>query len=215
MNIQVRKGRVSDAPFLGKAILIAGRAHVARGIWEIVLDEPEELCVRFLQHLTVTAVPHLFHYTCSFIAEQDNRIPVGSLGGYDPQKLGYRALQAGLPEVYTKLQLPPEAFHGANERAAKILACLPKEVENGWVIDSVATLPGYRRQGIAELLLHRVLAEGRDLGYPLAQVNMYIGNKPALRLYQKLGFEVIEETRDTYFEKMLGSPGMLSLARKL
>jgi ribosomal protein S18 acetylase RimI-like enzyme len=44
---------------------------------------------------------------------------------------------------------------------------------------------------------------------------MYIGNEPALNLYKKMGFEVIEEKRDEYFERTIGSPGMLSLARTL
>ncbi len=215
MNILVRKGRSADAAFLARSILIAGRAHVAKGIWEVVLDAPEEECILFLTHLAVTDTPHLFHYSCSFIAETVSGMPVGSLGGYDPQKLGYKALQDALPGVYRKLGLPPEAFRAAGERADKILACLPKEIANAWVIDSVATMPGYRAMGVAEGLLHRVLAEGRNLGYRIAQVNMYIGNEPALRLYEKLGFAINEEKRDAYFEKMIGSPGMLSLVRKL
>jgi len=215
MNLGIRKCTAEDAAFLARSILIAGRAHVSKGIWEIVLGSPEEECLRFLEQVSVTKIPHLFHYTCFFIAEKDANIPVAGLGGYDPKKMGYQALQLALPEVYKTLDLPQQAFRGANERAAEILACLPKEVENAWVIDSVATLPEYRGRGAAERLLRTVLDEGRRLGHPMAQVNMYIGNQPALRLYQKLGFAIIEETRDTYFEESLGSPGMLSLVRKL
>ena len=215
MNLEIRKCCPEDAPFLARAILIAGRAHVGKGIWEIVLDTTENECRRFLEHLAATEIPHLFHYSCSFIAETDTGIPVGSLGGYDPKKLGYQALQKALPDVYRKLNLPKTAFQDANQRAAKILSCLPKEVNNAWVIDSVATMPEYRGMGVAERLLQVVLSEGKNQGYSLAQVNMYIGNEPALRLYQKLGFAIMEETRDAYFEKSIGSPGMLSLSRKL
>ena len=215
MNIQIRKCRAGDAHFLARAILLAGRAHVSKGIWEIVLDIPEEECLRFLEHVAATEIPHLFHYSVSFIAETDDLLPVGSLGGYDPQKTGYQALQRAFPEVYKKLHLSQETFQGANERADKILACLPKEADNAWVVDSVATLPEYRGRGVAEFLLQAVLEEGKNLGYKVAQVNMYIGNEPALRLYQKLGFSIIDETRDVYFEKMIGSPGMLSLSKKI
>lgn len=215
MNITIRKCRPEDAPFLAKAILLAGRAHVARGIWEIVLDASEEECLQFLALTTATVVPHLFQYSCSFIAETDGNIPVGSLGGYDPEKMGYRALQQALPEVYRKLCIPRETFLDTDQRAAEILACLPQETQNAWVIDSVATMPDYRGRGVAERLLHTVLNEGKKLGYPVAQVNMYIGNEPALRLYKKLGFVIKEETRDSHFEKMIGSPGMISLVRKL
>ena len=215
MNVEIRKCRAGDAAFLAKSILMAGRAHVSKGIWEAVLDTQEEECLLFLEHVVVTEIPHLFHFSCSSIAEKNGTIPLGSLGGYNPRKMGYEALQRALPEVYRKSQLPMQAFEDANKRAAKILACLPGEIDNAWVVDSVATIPEYRGRGVAELLLHSVLAEGKKLGYSLAQVNMYIGNEPALHLYQKLGFAIMEETRDTYFEKIIGSPGMLSLTMKL
>jgi ribosomal protein S18 acetylase RimI-like enzyme len=215
MNILIRKCRAGDAAFLAQSILVAGRAHVNKGIWEIVLDTSEKACLRFLEQLVVTEVPHLFHYSCSFIAEDDSANPLGSLGGYDPKKRGYETLQQAFPEVYKKLHLSQEAFHGANERASKILACLPQGIENAWVIDSVATMPEHRGRGVAERLLQAVMAEGKKFGYPMVQVNMYIGNESALRLYQKLGFTITEEILDPYFESKVGSPGILSLARKL
>ena len=149
------------------------------------------------------------------LAETAESIPIGSLGGYDPQKSGYLALQKALPEVYKKLDLPEHTFQEANDRASKILACLPKELDNAWVIDSVATMPEYRGRGIAERLLKAIITEGRKNGYSTAQINMYAGNEPALRLYKKLGFEVIEETQDKYFEEKIRSSGMLSLSRKI
>jgi ribosomal protein S18 acetylase RimI-like enzyme len=137
------------------------------------------------------------------------------LGGYDSKQLGYQALQLALGEVVKKLNLTPQAFQEAEKRSSKMLVCLPKEIDGAWVIDSVATLPEYRKRGIAEKLLEYVLHEGKERGYNMAQINMYIGNEPALNLYKKMGFEVIEEKRDEYFERTIGSPGMLSLARTL
>jgi ribosomal protein S18 acetylase RimI-like enzyme len=215
VDIRIRKCRPDDAAFLARSILIAGRAHVSKGIWEVVLNTTEEECLRFLEHIIVTEVPHLFHYSCSLLAETTESIPVGSLGGYDPQKSGYFALQQALPEVYKKLDLPEHTFQEASDRASKILSCLPKEIDKAWVIDSVATMPEYRGRGIAERLLQAILDEGRKQGYSLAQINMYAGNEPALRLYKKLGFEVIEETQDKYFEKEICSSGMISLIKKI
>jgi ribosomal protein S18 acetylase RimI-like enzyme len=213
--IRTRHAKPDDASFLAKAAIIAGRAHVNKGIWEVILGGTEEECLDFLEHVSVTTIPHLFHYSCYFIAEYANAGPVGSLGGYDPKKLGYQALQRAIPEVIAKLNLPPQTSQGAEERSSNILVCLPQEIEGAWVIDSVATLPQYRRNGIAEKLLEHVLHEGKERGYHEAQINMYIGNEPALNLYKKMGFEVIEEKREEYFERTIGSPGMLSLARTL
>ncbi len=215
MDIQIRKCWAEDAPFLARSILIAGRAHVSRGIWEVVLNLSEKECLQFLELIVVSQTAHLFHYKSHFIAETIDNTPVGSLGGYDPKKSGYQALQLALPEVYKKLHLPEQSFQEANERAAKVLACLPEDIDNAWVIDSVATVPEYRDRRVAERLLLSVMGEGRKQGYSLAQIVMYAGNEPALRLYKKMGFTVIEETRDNFFEEQIGSPGMLSLCRKL
>jgi ribosomal protein S18 acetylase RimI-like enzyme len=214
-TIRIRHAHPDDASFLATAAIIAGRAHVTKGIWEVILGGTEEECLDFLEHISITIIPHLFHYSCYFIAEHPEDGPVGSLGGYDPKTLGYHALQLALHEVITKLNLPPQAFQGAEERSSKMLVCLPKEIEGAWVIDSVATLPQYRKKSIAETLLEHVLQEGKERGYHVAQINMYIGNKPALNLYKKMGFEVIEEKREEYFEDTIGSPGMVSLARTL
>jgi ribosomal protein S18 acetylase RimI-like enzyme len=214
-TIRIRHAYPDDASFLAKSALIAGRAHVNKGIWEVILGGTEEACLDFLHHISVTTVPHLFHYSCYFIAEYAGNGPVGSLGGYDPKQLGYEALQPAIYEVVTKLNLPARAIREAEERSTKILVCLPKEIEGAWVIDSVATLPEYRKRGVAEKLMEHVLYEGKERGYDVAQINMYIGNAPALNLYKKMGFKVIEEKREAYFERTIGSPGMLSLARTL
>lgn len=212
--MKIRDARAEDASFLAKAILIAGRAHLTKGIWEVVLGGTEEESLEFLHHISITRIPHLFHYSHYLVAEEGLN-PVGSLGGYDPRTSGYHALQQAITEVAGKLELPAQGTNASETRASKILACLPKEIDGAWVIDSVATLPGHRGKGVAGELLSRILARGKKQGYSKAQVNMYIGNEPALDLYRRFGFEIIEEKRDEYFEERIGSPGMLSLARDL
>jgi hypothetical protein len=106
MNIHIRDARREDAPFLARSILIAGRAHVKKGIWEVILGLSEEQCLQFLQNIAITGPPHLFHYSCYYIAETAVNTPTGSLGGYDPKLMGYQALQQAIPAVYSKLKLP-------------------------------------------------------------------------------------------------------------
>ena len=213
--MHIRSARLEDARFLAKTILIAGRGHVTKGIWEVILGGTEEENLNFLHHISITQIPHLFHYSCCLMAENDEYIPMGSLGGYDPKIAGYQALRQAIPEVVRKLSLPLQNTNFSEERASKMLVCLPEEIDGAWVIDSVATLPEHRGKSVAEKLLNQILEIGKDQGYLKAQVNMYIGNEPALSLYGKLGFEIVEETRDEYFEQNMGSPGMLSLAKEL
>ena len=93
----------------------------------------------------------------------------------------------------------------------RITACIPPSVEGAWVIDSVATLPAFRRQGIVDRLLDHVLDVGRKKGYRQAQISIYIGNMPAQRAYEKHGFRLVDEWPDPYFEKEIGSPGLARL----
>jgi len=213
MNLKIRLARPEDASFLAWVIITSGRAHVQRGIWEVILGGTEEECLVFLQMLVVTKTPHLFHYSCFLVAEVAGR-PVAALGGYDPRSLGYPALRKAIVEVVHKLGLS-EPDKAAGTRSEKILCCIPEEVEGAWVIDSVATVPKFRRRGIVSKLLEKIVEKGRKKGFRRAQINMYIGNTPAQKAYEKHGFKVVDEKRHPAFEEEIGSPGMVRLLRDL
>jgi len=206
MDVKIRNARPDDASFIAWLILTSGRAHVTRGIWEVIINEAEDRVLSFLELLAVSEVPHLFHHSCFIIAEAD-RIPVSGLGGYDPVVLGYHALLSVVPEVYQKLGMgiPADMTRGALPR---ITSCIPPAPEAAWVIDSVATLPAFRRRGIVDALLDRMLETGREKGYHRAGLSIYIGNIAAQRAYEKHGFTLLDEWRDAYFEREIGSPGM-------
>ena len=212
-NIKIRPARPKDASFLAWVIITSGRAHVQRGIWEVILGGTEEECLAFLQKLVVTKTPHLFHYSCFLVAEVDGH-PVAALGGYDPRSLGYPALRKAVIEVVQKLGMS-EPDKAASARSERVLSCIPEDVGGAWVIDSVATVPEFRRQGIVSRLLEKILAKGRKQGFRRAQINMYIGNTPAQKAYEKHGFKVVDEKRHPAFEEEIGSPGMARLLRDL
>jgi ribosomal protein S18 acetylase RimI-like enzyme len=133
-----------------------------------------------------------------------------ALGGYDPRSLGYPTLRKAIEEIAHKRGssgLDP----GAMKRSKGVLSCIPEDVEGAWVVESVATVPEFRRQGITSKLLEEMLERGRSLGFRRAQINIYIGNMPAQRLYEKYGFQIMDEKRNPDFEKEIGSPGMARL----
>ena len=55
----------------------------------------------------------------------------------------------------------------------------------------ISLLPEYRNQGIGRALLRDLLAESESTNKPVS-LHVLRGN-PAVRLYQRLGFEVVEE----------------------
>ncbi len=212
-TIAIRRARPDDAGFLARVMLISGRAHVRRGIWEAVLGSPEREVLDFLRQVTVTGPEHLFHYSCFLVAESEGT-PAAGLGGYDPAVRGYEKLRVAVESVRKNMGLGPQGREDA-ERTERGLSCLPKEVEGAWAIDSVATLPGHRRKGISEKLLAAIMDEGRKRGHSRVQVNIYIGNLPAQRAYEKMGFVVEETRRCGFFMDETGSPGMMSLTALL
>ena len=213
MEIKVRSARSEDASFLAWLMLAAGRAHVQRGIWEVILNEPEEKCLRFFEHLVTTANRHLFHHSCFFLAEVAGR-PTAGLGGYDPVTLGYHALSTALPEVFRRSGLQPKSeMRGTG--SPRIVECVPPALEGAWVIESVATLPEFRRKGMVDRLLDEMIEKGRAKGFRRVQINIYLGNEPARMAYEKHGFRVLDEKKDSYFESKIGSPGMARLVREI
>lgn len=65
-------------------------------------------------------------------------------------------------------------------------------------IATLAVLPGFRRQGIAQQLLARVLLEGARSGATHAMLEVRISNQAAQNLYQKFGFEVVGRRKGYY-----------------
>jgi ribosomal protein S18 acetylase RimI-like enzyme len=57
----------------------------------------------------------------------------------------------------------------------------------GW-IHNVAVLPQCRQQGIAQLLLERILAEARDRGLERLALHVRRDNIAAIRAYERAGF---------------------------
>ncbi len=214
MDLTFRKATQDDAVFLAGTIMMAGRQHVGRGIIEHILGCTEAECQTFLSLLPITQIPHLLHHSCFTVAESADGA-VGCLSGYDPNKLGYQALHDAMPEVLALLGWSDAEYEVAKDRTTHLLPCLPEPVEGAWCIDRGGVLADHRRQGVMTGLIEQVLAEGKSQGFSQAQVNIFMGNEPGLKLHEKLGFSVKEEKADEFFEKMIGASGMVSMVKDL
>jgi len=72
----------------------------------------------------------------------------------------------------------------------------------------VATLPEFRGRGIVSQLLCEILGLGRERGYAKAQIGYLLGNTPAQRAYERVGFKTVYDRRDPDFEAALQCSGM-------
>ena len=65
-------------------------------------------------------------------------------------------------------------------------------------IGNIAVKKGFRRQGTGERLLQELLQRGTMKGIQLATLEVRVSNKPAIRLYQKFGFQEIAIQKGYY-----------------
>lgn len=77
-----------------------------------------------------------------------------------------------------------------------------------WTLENIATLPRYRKRGLASDLIRYVLPEGKRLGMDEAQITFLIGNDPAERAYANAGFQHAGDRRSTEFETATGVAGI-------
>ncbi len=64
-------------------------------------------------------------------------------------------------------------------------------------------------------MVEEILQRGRTRGATVPDIGVVIGNDPALRAYEKAGFEVIGEKRHPDFEAAYKTPGVRTLRRPL
>jgi ribosomal protein S18 acetylase RimI-like enzyme len=94
------------------------------------------------------------------------------------------------------------------------MTCIPDDIQGAGIVESVATLPEYRRQGVVSRLFAEVLERGRRSGYKRAQISVLINNTnntPARLAYEKSGFKLDSEKRNPSFEATFGTPGISKL----
>ena len=140
---------------------------------------------------------------------------MAALSGYDPEESGMTSFIRSLPEVYSKFGWSMSDQNAAFERFSPFFSCVPDDAEGAWIVESVAVLPEYRKQGIVSRLLDEILDIGREKGHKLAQIGVLTGNTPAIRAYEKAGFHFVDEKRSSDFEAVYGSPGISRLIMDL
>lgn len=64
--------------------------------------------------------------------------------------------------------------------------------DRGWIA-GIGVSPAHRGKGLGEELMHGVLAEARDRGIREVWLEVLVQNEPAIRLYEKLGFEQVRD----------------------
>ena len=212
MNARIVDARPEHAPFIAWVTLTAFRSHLERGFWDFILDAPGDQMLRFLEVLATTDREHWCHHSIFVVAEVDGR-PVSALSGYFEEEHGGLRLRDAMAEANEKTGRTQDP--AALARAMTVLQVLPEHLPNAWIVENVATLPEFRRQGLVDRLMERMLARGRERGATTADISVFIGNDPAQRAYEKHGFATVAEKRHPEFETVYRTAGTRTLRRAI
>src|SRR5262249_51615528 len=154
------------AELIAWVCLAASRSQLPRGFWDYYLMYPDRDCQHYLEGLAVSATPHMFHHSCFLVAEVDGT-PAAALCGYFEAELSYERLGKAMSEVDGRLGRTPEDNQAGMARNATFFTVTPEHPPGTWIVENVATLPEFRRQGLVDQLLGVVLERGRARGASL------------------------------------------------
>jgi ribosomal protein S18 acetylase RimI-like enzyme len=213
-DVTLVAARREHAPFLAWVLLTAARSHVERGMWDFMAGPDEARTLRFLEALASTDEAHWAHYSLFTVAEVGGR-PASALCGYFDKEHGTASLAPVLPVAARAAGMSIEELMAGWQEGASIAKCAPEHVAGAWIVEHVATLPEFRRQGLVDRLLASILEQGRSRGATVADIGVLIGNDRAQRAYEKAGFRVTGEKLHPEFEAAYRCPGIRSLSRAL
>jgi translation initiation factor 4G len=208
-GISVRPAQAADAAFIARIALIASRAHIGWGFYDVWFGGTDADHLRRLERAALTKEPWLHHWSMRLVAEIDNA-PAGSISGFPATAAYFSTFPAAMQQMLT-----PEEMAAFEKNRVATDTCTIAHPEGAWGIELVGVLPDFRGRGVADRLLAAVLDRGRAQRHTLSSIIFEIDNDPAQRAYERAGFRVVEERLHPEFERVMRTPGLRRVERAL
>ncbi|WP_345989406.1 acyl-CoA acyltransferase [Sulfurimonas sp. HSL1-2] len=207
MNPSVRKATESDAGIVAEAILTSSRAGKKIGIFDLIFETSDDaLLLEQLSALVRTATKSYCHYSNFLLAVSGSEV-AGTICGYEPRVATHDVFTQALAEIGVD--------EGYQERIATYLLVKPEIDRQTWVVDFMTVIEGHEPLPVFAELIKKSLLSARLKGYRKAQTMVEIGSSDAQILYEKLGFEVIDEKRSELYADQFGRAGIKRLQMTL
>ncbi|MBA4376863.1 MAG: hypothetical protein C0401_11930 [Anaerolinea sp.] len=95
----------------------------------------------------------------------------------------------------------------------KVLANAKEAEKDEYFIAHLAVDARFRKQGIGQALMERAITETREHGLSKLALEVEIGNDPAIQLYQKMDFKIINTIEFNKKADVLQCPGFHKMLR--
>jgi translation initiation factor 4G len=213
MDHHIRPAVEADMPFLAWVQQAAARSHLPLGFWDLAFPGSEADRLRIVGRIGTALARSFCHWSGFLVAEVDGQ-PAAALSGYtNPSVTAGAKLFEAMGEAFDAEGWNGEQRQAMGERTVPFLTCVPDAAEDAWILEWVATRPEHRGKGLVRALLHAILERGHERGHAQAQIAVLIGNTPAQRAYEGVGFRVADEKTHPDFERAIGCPGIRRLLR--
>ena len=177
------------------------------------MERSEADCLAFARQVVLSPIRSWWHLSHFIVAEVDGTCAAALCGL--PVDGTVVVARAAIDQAMVALGFDVAEQAGFGQRSAYVRHCWMQGHNDDWIVEHVATRPGYRGRGLIAALLSHALAAGAHNGYKRAQITFYIGNEAAERSYARAGFRFAEEKRHPEFEAQTGAPGFRRFARDL
>ena len=204
MSIKIRKATASDSTFLAQMILQSCRAGKKEGIFDLIFKENnDEALISDLEKLTQTNAKNHCHYENFLIAELDGK-NVGTLCSYEPRIATRDVFVDALKECGCDDDITDviEIMYGCNFNLNKRIL----------MFDFMEEVEGFIDVGVLKALMQKSLLTARLKGYRIAQTIIETGSLEAKLLYEKLGFNQVDEIECELYREKFGRTGLTLLA---
>ena len=140
MATHIRRAKPDDADFLAWAMLTASRAHLPRGVWDLIIGADEQGRLDYLRRLAVAELGSLCHYEAFLVADVDGEFGA-ALSGFEFRTGGWAAVGTAMTNVQHDLGWTESDVAASHNRVAPVWACFLPDIGADWGIENIATRP--------------------------------------------------------------------------
>jgi ribosomal protein S18 acetylase RimI-like enzyme len=210
MQPVIRDASQEDAGAIAYLAHLAGQGNARISTYDLMMpgrQGPTPDRIYMIRRVVAANAVCMLHYSNHRVAAVDGRV-AACVGAVDASGAGLISFVAALKET----GWTDEEIAAMRSGVASYSPVEPPVSAGAVALENVATLPEYRRRGLAYTLVERTLEAAREGGYERAQLACHMGNAAAFHMYEKLGFKVDAARTDLEFESLFGCPGMLEMS---
>jgi ribosomal protein S18 acetylase RimI-like enzyme len=214
VTVRIRSASRDDQDFLAWVMLSVSRAHLARGLWDLIIGSDERGCQEYLRRLATAEPCPLYHYE-NFIVLEVGHQAAAALCGFEVRDDRWATAAAAMSSVQRELGWTEDELAASQQRVGPVWACFLQDSGADWGIENVAVRSEFRGRGLVGALLEKTLSDATKRGCRLAQITTYIGHNSARSAYEKVGFRFSDERRCPELASVLGAAGFMRFLREL